>query len=49
MERHRITADAAFAMLTDASKNTNRKVTDIAEAVALTGVLPGADGATPAV
>lgn len=47
MERHRITADAAFAMLTEASKNTNRKVTDIAESIAVTGVVPEPGGGAP--
>lgn len=40
MERHRITAEAAFAMLVDASQDTNRKVVAIAEAIATTGQLP---------
>ena len=41
MERHRITADDAFAMLSTASQRSNRKVAAVAEEVASTGVLPG--------
>ena len=40
MERHRITADQAFALLTQASQTLNRKVADIAESVTMTGELP---------
>lgn len=39
MERHRITADAAFSLLSQASQQTNRKLAVIAEQVASTGVL----------
>jgi GAF domain-containing protein len=41
MERHRITADAAFATLSAASQQTNRKLASIAEEFTSTGVLPG--------
>ena len=41
MERHRITADAAFEMLSGASQRVNRKVSSVAEDLASTGVLPG--------
>ncbi len=41
MERHRITSDAAFEMLSTASQRSNRKVAAVAEEVASTGVLPG--------
>ncbi len=41
MERHRITADAAFEMLSSASQRANRKVASVAEEVASTGVLSG--------
>ena len=37
MERHHITADAAFAVLVRASQNSNRKLRDICEELALTG------------
>ena len=42
MERHRLTADDAFAVLTRASQRTNTKLRDIAEELARTGVLRGA-------
>jgi GAF domain-containing protein len=40
MERHRITAQQAFDLLTRASQNTNTKLADVAETVASTGALP---------
>ncbi len=42
MERHRITADEAFALLTRASQTCNRKLADIAEELTATGALPAA-------
>jgi AmiR/NasT family two-component response regulator len=39
MERHKITADEAFAMLRAVSNDTNVKVVEVAERVALTGEL----------
>lgn len=39
MERHRITSEAAFALLSQASQRANRKLAVIAEQVASTGVL----------
>ncbi len=39
MERRRITADQAFAVLTHASQQANRKLVDIAEKFVLTGEL----------
>lgn len=41
MERHKIDALQAFALLTRASSTTNRKVIDIAEELSLTGLLAG--------
>ena len=40
MERHRITADEAFAVLTRASQTSNRKLADVAEELTATGALP---------
>jgi GAF domain-containing protein len=40
MERFRVTADQAFALLVGASSRTNRKLTDIAAELSATGVLP---------
>jgi GAF domain-containing protein len=40
MERHRITADEAFALLTRASQTCNRKLADVAEELTATGALP---------
>jgi GAF domain-containing protein len=40
MERHRLTADQAFALLVRASQRTNTKLTDIARNLADTGYLP---------
>ncbi len=45
MERFRITADQAFALLARASQDTNRKLHDIAEELALTGALGHRDEA----
>ena len=42
MERHRLTADQAFAVLVQASSTTNRKLADIAEELSATGTAPGA-------
>ena len=42
MERHKLTADQAFRLLSNASMHTNRKVRDIAEDLVLTGELTGA-------
>ena len=39
MERHRITADEAFRMLSAASQQSNRKLADVARALAETGIL----------
>ena len=39
MERYKITADQAFALLARASQDTNRKLTEVAEHLAHTGVL----------
>lgn len=39
MERHRITADQAFAILTQQSQHTNRPLRDVAERLTLTGEL----------
>jgi hypothetical protein len=41
MERQRLTSDAAFALLVQASQGLNRKLRDIAEEVELTGEVPG--------
>ncbi len=43
MERYRVTADQAFAMLVRASSRTNRKVTDLADELCSTGHLGGPD------
>jgi GAF domain-containing protein len=40
MERHRITAEQAFALLKGASQRLNRKVAEVAELLASTGDLP---------
>ena len=39
MERHRITADEAFRMLSEASQRSNQKLADVAHALAETGTL----------
>jgi GAF domain-containing protein len=44
MERHRLTADQAFAVLTRASQLTNIKLRDIAEQLTRTGKLPSPSG-----
>lgn len=44
MERHQITADQAFAVLTRASQHTNIKLRDIAEQLTSTGRLPAPGG-----
>jgi AmiR/NasT family two-component response regulator len=41
MERHRITAQAAFSVLSRASHAANRKLSDIARDFVDTGALPG--------
>lgn len=41
MERHKVTADQAFALLVRASQHGNVKLRDIAERLTQTGVLPG--------
>ena len=41
MERHKITAEQAFTLLTHASQRSNVKLRDIAEELATTGVLRG--------
>jgi GAF domain-containing protein len=41
MERHRITAEQAFTVLKEASRKTERRVVEVAEILATTGVLPG--------
>ena len=45
MERHKVTPDQAFRLLSNASMHTNRKVRDIAEDLVLTGELTGASPA----
>ncbi|MGA8329530.1 MAG: ANTAR domain-containing protein, partial [Mycobacterium sp.] len=47
MERHRITADQAFALLRGASQRLNLKVPDVAESVAATGDFPLIGDASP--
>lgn len=42
MERHRLTADQAFTLLTKASQHTGIKLRDVADELVRTGVLPGA-------
>jgi AmiR/NasT family two-component response regulator len=39
MERHRITAEVAFAELREASQTTNRKLREVAEHLVATGEL----------
>ncbi|SEL73660.1 GAF domain-containing protein [Blastococcus sp. DSM 46786] len=43
MERHRLTADQAFAVLTRVSQDLNRKLVDIARELANTGAVPGGE------
>ena len=45
MERHGITADAAFGVLSRLSQAENLKLAEIAHRLADTGELPGAPGA----
>jgi GAF domain-containing protein len=40
MERHKLTADQAFQVLTQVSMHTNRKVRDVADHLVTTGELP---------
>ena len=42
MERHKVTAVQAFAMLVHASSLTNRRLVDIAEQLVTTGAMPDA-------
>jgi GAF domain-containing protein len=42
MERHRLTPDQAFTLLTRASQHTGRKLRDVADELVRTGALPGA-------
>jgi AmiR/NasT family two-component response regulator len=44
MERHRITADAAFARLAEASQHDNIKLTEVAARLVETGELVGRPG-----
>jgi AmiR/NasT family two-component response regulator len=44
MERHRITADAAFALLAGASQRRNIKLTEVAADLVETGELTGVSG-----
>ncbi len=41
MERHRLTADQAFAVLARVSQELNRKLADVASELADTGAVPG--------
>jgi GAF domain-containing protein len=43
MERHKITEDEAFTMLTHTSQRTNTKLRDVAAELVQTGTLPGRD------
>jgi GAF domain-containing protein len=43
MERHRLTADQAFGVLTRVSQELNRKLVDIARELTDTGAVPGSD------
>jgi AmiR/NasT family two-component response regulator len=43
MERHKLTADQAFAVLARVSQELNRRLADIAREVSDTGAVPGAD------
>jgi hypothetical protein len=40
MERHRLTADQAFGVLTRVSQELNRKLSDVARELTDTGALP---------
>ncbi|WP_432507286.1 GAF and ANTAR domain-containing protein [Kineococcus arenarius] len=44
VERHRITPEQAFTLLTHSSQNTNVKLREVAEELVTTGVLRGAAG-----
>jgi hypothetical protein len=45
MERHDIDEHAAFTMLRDASRTSNRKIVDVAEAIASSrAMLPAREG-----
>lgn len=44
MERHRLTADQAFGVLTRVSQELNRKLVDIARELTDTGAVPGSHG-----
>ncbi len=48
MERHRITADAAFDILARASQETHRRLRDVAELVTETGETPQPRGGSGA-
>jgi hypothetical protein len=52
MERYRLTADAAFALLAEISQDTNTKLRDVAAELCWTGTLPrirlGAEPSAPA-
>lgn len=41
MERHKITADQAFTVLSHASQHTGTKLRDVAEELVRTGPIPG--------
>lgn len=41
MERHRVTADQAFAMLSKVSQDNNLKLRDLADRLVTTGMLRG--------
>ena len=43
MERHRLTADQAFGVLTGVSQELNRKLIDVARELTDTGAVPGGD------
>ena len=43
MERHRLTADQAFAVLARVSQEMNRKLVDVARELTDTGTVPGAN------
>ena len=43
MERHKLTADQAFAVLTRVSQELNRKLADVAGELTATGAVPGND------
>ena len=48
MERHRLTPDQAFTVLTTSSQHTGRKLRDVAAELVATGALPGAADRAPA-